>query len=87
MIPAFCLVGLSSLDLPIPLKAGEKSGNSVTMFLAFFVYKETVVKQYLTRRGTYVFKTRRGTFVQICTIADYSRSDRQILQILTFLLG
>ena len=37
----------------------------------------------LTRRGTYVFITRRGTFVQICTIGDYSRSDQQILQILT----
>ena len=40
-------------------------------------------KDYLTRRGTYVFITRRGTFVQICTIGDYSRSDQQILQILT----
>ena len=28
----------------------------------------------LTRRGTYVFITRRGTSVQICTLGDYRRS-------------
>ena len=35
----------------------------------------------LTLWGTYVFITRRGTFLQICKVGDYRRSDGAILKV------
>ena len=42
LLPAFCLVVLSSFGLVIPIASGEKLGYSVTVLLAFYVYKEAV---------------------------------------------
>lgn len=42
LIPAFCLAILSNCGLLIPCAAGEKLGYSVTVLLAFYVYKEAV---------------------------------------------
>ena len=55
MIPAFCLVILSSVGLLIPVSSGEKLGYSVTILLAFYVYKEAVegmVAPWENYRGT-----------------------------------
>ena len=37
----------------------------------------------LTRRGTYVFISRRGTSLQICKVGDYGRSNEPISEIQT----
>jgi len=42
IIPAFCLVILSSCGLVVPIPSGEKLGYAVTVLLAFFVYKEVI---------------------------------------------
>ena len=42
LIPAFCLTILSAFGLVIPIASGEKLGYSVTVLLAFYVYKEAV---------------------------------------------
>jgi len=42
LLPAFCLAILSTCGLVIPIGSGEKLGYSVTVLLAFYVYKEAV---------------------------------------------
>jgi len=42
LLPAFCLVILSTFGLVVPIRSGEKLGYSVTVLLAFYVYKEAV---------------------------------------------